>query len=73
MPSDPWNLKHATTWEDPAMGSVTVTFRPPEPRHDLEAIRGEWGGFAVPVVSLVVLGFVALGSLLVASLATAAP
>ena len=53
------------------MSTVTVSFRAPELRHDLEALHGEWGWFAVLVVSLVVLGFVALGSLFVASLATA--
>ncbi len=40
-------------------------------RHDLEALRGEWGWFAALGVALVVLGIIALGSLVVASLATA--
>ena len=50
-----------------ALGSLRV----PDLRHDLKALRGEWGWFALLGVALVVLGFVALGSLAVASLATA--
>lgn len=53
------------------MSTVPVTFRVPDLRHDLEALRGEWGWFAILGISLVVLGCLALGSLAIASLATA--
>ena len=49
-----------------AYGSQSVSWL----RHDLEELRAEWGWFAALGVALVVLGFVALGSLVAASLAT---
>jgi uncharacterized membrane protein HdeD (DUF308 family) len=42
-----------------------------ELRHEIAALRGNWGWFVVVGVVLIVLGFVALGSLVVASLAAA--
>jgi len=47
--------------------------RPPvaELRHGLTALRGNWLWFVLLGVALVVLGFIALGSVFVASLATA--
>lgn len=48
------------------MGTVSVDPRMPDLRHDLDALRGEWGWFTLLGVALV-----ALGSLAVASLATA--
>jgi uncharacterized membrane protein HdeD (DUF308 family) len=71
MTRDLWNLKNATPREDHAMSTVSVDPRMPDLRHDLDALRGEWGWFALLGVALVVLGLVALGSLAVASLATA--
>ena len=53
------------------MSTASVTVRVPDLRHDLESLRGEWGWFALLGIALVVLGFVALGSLFIASLATA--
>jgi uncharacterized membrane protein HdeD (DUF308 family) len=41
----------------------------PELRHDLNALRGDWIWFVLLGVALVVLGTVALGSVVVASLA----
>src|SRR5262245_10637062 len=41
-------------------------------RHELDALRGNWFWFVVLGVSLVVLGTVALGSVVIASLAAAA-
>ena len=43
-----------------------------ELRHGLDALRGDWFWFVILGVSLVVLGIVALGSVVVASLAAAA-
>jgi uncharacterized membrane protein HdeD (DUF308 family) len=43
-----------------------------ELRHELEALRGHWFWFVILGVSLVVLGTVALGSVVIASLAAAA-
>jgi uncharacterized membrane protein HdeD (DUF308 family) len=40
-------------------------------RHDLEALRGNWVVFVLLGVVLLIVGFVALGSVVVASLATA--
>lgn len=40
-------------------------------RHDLNALRGNWLWFVLLGVALIVLGFVALGSVVTASLATA--
>jgi uncharacterized membrane protein HdeD (DUF308 family) len=40
-------------------------------RHDLTALRGNWLWFVVLGVALIVLGFVALGSVVIATLATA--
>jgi uncharacterized membrane protein HdeD (DUF308 family) len=51
----------------------TTYERPPtaELRHDLTALRGNWLWFVVLGVALIVLGFIALGSVVIASLATA--
>ena len=43
----------------------------PEPRHELNALRGNWIWFVLLGVALLVLGTVALGSVVVASLAAA--
>ena len=43
-----------------------------ELRHELDALRGNWFWFVILGVSLVVLGIVALGSMVIASLAAAA-
>ncbi len=43
-----------------------------ELRHELDALRGNWFWFVILGVSLVVLGTVALGSVVIASLAAAA-
>jgi uncharacterized membrane protein HdeD (DUF308 family) len=43
-----------------------------ELRHELDALRGNWFWFVILGVSLVVLGVVALGSVVIASLAAAA-
>src|SRR5262245_66477181 len=43
-----------------------------ELRHELDALRGNWFWFVILGVSLVVLGTVALGSAVIASLAAAA-
>ena len=43
-----------------------------ELRHELEALRGNWFWFVILGVALVVLGLVALGSVVIASLAAAA-
>src|ERR1700760_4496785 len=43
-----------------------------ELRHELEALRGNWFWFVILGVSLVVLGTVALGSVVITSLAAAA-
>jgi uncharacterized membrane protein HdeD (DUF308 family) len=40
-------------------------------RHDLHALRGNWLWFVLLGVALIVLGFIALGSVLIATLATA--
>ena len=42
-----------------------------EMRHELTALRGNWLWFVVIGVVLIVLGFIALGSQVIASLATA--
>jgi uncharacterized membrane protein HdeD (DUF308 family) len=42
-----------------------------ELRHELNALRGNWFWFVLPGVALVVLGTVALGSVVIASLAAA--
>jgi uncharacterized membrane protein HdeD (DUF308 family) len=42
-----------------------------ELRHGLEALRGNWFWFVLLGIALIVLGFVALGSVVIASLATA--
>ena len=41
-------------------------------RHELDALRGNWFWFVILGASLVVLGTVALGSVVIASLAAAA-
>ncbi len=51
--------------------NTAETLREPDLRHGLEVVRGGWGWFAVFGAALVVLGFLALGSLAVVSLATA--
>ncbi|HEY2157000.1 MAG TPA: hypothetical protein VGH33_15335, partial [Isosphaeraceae bacterium] len=38
-------------------------------RHELEALRGNWLWFVILGILLIVLGFVALGSVFIASLA----
>src|SRR6516164_6166354 len=43
-----------------------------ELRHESDALRGYWFGFVILGVALVVLGIVALGSVVIASLAAAA-
>lgn len=43
----------------------------PELRHEVNVLRGNWLWFVVLGVALIVLGFIALGSVLIASLATA--
>jgi uncharacterized membrane protein HdeD (DUF308 family) len=53
------------------MSAATITARAPGLWHDLESLRGEWGWFALLGVGLVVLGCAALGSAVIASLATA--
>ena len=51
----------------------TTYERPPvaELRHELRALRGHWLWFVLLGVALIVLGFIALGSVLTATLATA--
>ena len=51
----------------------TTYERPPaaELRHDLTALRGNWLWFVLLGVALIVLGFIALGSVVIATLATA--
>jgi uncharacterized membrane protein HdeD (DUF308 family) len=53
---------------------MTPTFERPsagELRHDLAALRGNWLWFVVLGIALIVLGFIALGSVVIASLAAA--
>ena len=52
----------STTYERPLVAAM---------RHELTALRGNWLWFALLGAALIVLGFLALGSLVVASLATA--
>src|SRR5437660_8734911 len=52
----------STTYDRPAAEDL---------RHELTALRGNWLWFVVLGVALIVLGFVALGSLFIAGLATA--
>jgi uncharacterized membrane protein HdeD (DUF308 family) len=51
----------------------TTSERPPvgELRHGLTALRGNWLWFVLLGIALIVLGFVALGSVVIATLATA--
>ena len=42
-----------------------------ELRHGLDALRGNWFWFVLLGIALIVLGFIALGSVVMASLATA--
>ena len=57
--------------------SIDLSHRPlaaalrPELRHELNALRGNWSWFVLLGVALVVLGTVALGSVVIASLAAA--
>ena len=53
------------------MNTATRVARPQELRHGLEALRGNWLWFVLLGVVLILLGLVALGSMVVASLATA--
>jgi uncharacterized membrane protein HdeD (DUF308 family) len=53
------------------MSTIRLSWRASELRHDLDGLRGEWGWFALLGVGLLLMGFAALGSLVVASLATA--
>jgi uncharacterized membrane protein HdeD (DUF308 family) len=53
---------------------VSTTFERPlvaELRHGLDALRGNWFWFVMLGIALIVLGFVALGSVVIASLAAA--
>jgi uncharacterized membrane protein HdeD (DUF308 family) len=52
----------SATYERPPVGEL---------RHDLTALRGNWLWFVVLGIALIVLGFIALGSVVIASLATA--
>jgi uncharacterized membrane protein HdeD (DUF308 family) len=52
----------SATYERPPVGEL---------RHDLTALRGNWLWFVVLGVALIVLGFIALSSVVIASLATA--
>ena len=58
--------------------SIDVERRPlvaalrPDLRHELDALRGKWFWFVILGVALVVLGTVALGSVVIASLAATA-
>lgn len=52
----------STTYERPLVAEL---------RHELAALRGNWLWFVLLGVALVVLGFIALGSVVVATLATA--
>lgn len=53
------------------MDTASGSFQSSHLRHDLETLRGDWGWFAALGVALLILGIIALGSLVVASLATA--
>src|SRR5689334_4056128 len=55
-------LSMSTTYERPLVADL---------RHELTALRGNWLWFVLLGAALIVLGFIALGSLVVASLATA--
>jgi len=55
---------------DPGYRPLVVALRP-ELRHELNALRGNWIWFVLLGVALLVLGTVALGSVVVASLAAA--
>jgi len=55
---------------DPGYRPLAAALRP-ELRHELNALRGNWFWFVLLGVALLVLGTVALGSVVVASLAAA--
>ena len=55
---------------DPGYRPLVVALRP-ELRHELNALRGNWSWFVLLGVALVVLGTIALSSVMIASLAAA--